>query len=390
MSSINPSSDPETPHTRQKLSQARNKIDEIDNKIVPLLCQRAGLVTEIAKIKQGERSPIYRPEREKEVYKKIELALKSCDTPAGIRLDSLKHIYREVMSASLELEGPLTVHYLGPQASFSHFAVNAHFGSSVNTQVHDSIPDVFHAVMHALVAKQNTTYGLVPIDNSTEGSVKTTLDSLLKFDVEIYGESYISVHHHLLYHEKLSSPDALRSIKKLYTIGIAKRQCRRWLRQNLSPELEVVRTASTAAAAQAAAQNKDGLAIASELAAELYGLDIVQKNIHDNPYNQTRFLTIGTQSCTATQDDKTSIVFSLTDSPGSLARLLNYFKKENINLTKIESHPNRIHLNEYYFFIDFLASAQSPKVSKILKKIKQKSIFLKVLGSYPRIESNTT
>ena len=365
------------PESPEDLSHLRKQIDATDQEIIRLLCQRFSLAKEIGSKKELEGSPVYRPDREREIYRNLAEFL-SERQDVGIPLRVLENIYREIMSASISMEKELIVAYLGPAASFSHVALQSRFGNTVQSCPEDSIGQVFRTV--AMERKAN--YGIVPVDNTTEGSIGITLDHLAHSDLKIYAEHYIPVRHFLLFH-KQKDP---RKVRCLYSIGIAYQQCREWVQRHLDHDIEYVEMPSTAAAAKQAAQRKDGAAIASQLAAQTYDLEIIASNIQDNSNNITRFLVIGYQQCQPTQDDKTSIIFSLLDQPGSLVSILSLFANANINLTKIESRSNRRNFGEYNFFVDFLGHKKDKPIVEILKQVKDRSSFLRILGSYPRMK----
>ena len=363
---------------KDDFNHLREEIDKTDSKILALLCERAQLAHSIGQHKKKNKSPVYRPDREREVYRNIKQFLK--ENPASpMSSAALERIYREVMSASIAIEGGPLVAYLGPEASFSHAAMQSCFGSKGRSAPQKSISDVFRIVE----AGQEADYGMVPIENTTEGAIGITLDNLLRSELKIYSEHYIPVHHHLLFHKKIKR----EKIRRVYSQRIAQEQCREWIHSRLNTtELEFVEMPSTAAAAQKAARAKDGAAIASQLAAQHYALEVIAENIQDSPNNTTRFLLIAKEQCQPTQDDKTSIVFSLSDKAGSLSKILNLFAKEDINLTKIESRSKRRNFGEYSFFIDFLGHSQEKYIRDILEKVRENSSSLKILGSYPRVD----
>ena len=253
----------------------RKEIDQTDGQIISLLCKRAELAHSIGKYKKKTKAPVYRPDREREVYAKLGSSLKK-NPKSLLSQQALESIYREIMSASIALEGAPAVAYLGPEASFSHAAFQNCFGSSGLSSPQNTIPDVFRAAQ----ASQGADYGIVPIENSTEGSIGVTLDYLLRFDLSIYAEHYITVRHHLLFYKKTK----IEKLQRIYSQGIAQEQCREWIYKYLNTKkLEFVDMPSTAAAAKKAAESKDGAAIASYLAAKYYGLEIIAENIQDNP-----------------------------------------------------------------------------------------------------------
>jgi chorismate mutase / prephenate dehydratase len=353
----------------ENLIEIRNQIDTLDKTIIETIQERAKLAMKIGEIKKSKGEPIYRPDREKEVYEKI------VNLSTGPLPDiALKSIYKEIMSASIQIEKGLQVAYLGPEGSFSHQAVRARFGSLVDSIQFNSIPEVFKAV-----ETDRVDYGLVPIENSSEGLVISTLDMFLLSDLKIYSEIYIKISLCLLGAE---SEIDLNSVKNLYGIKIGNSQCKNWIANNL-PNCEIIETSSTARAAMLVAEKKEGVAIASKIAAEHYGLQILRENIEDLPNNSTRFLIIGKSQCNPTGKDKTSIVFTVSDEPGSLFTAIKPFYEKKINLTKIESRPTRRNPWEYNFFIDFNGHEKDPEIIEILENLKKSSIFLRVLGSYP-------
>lgn len=355
------------------LENLRNAIDELDFTIVEKIQERAEIAKKIGEIKRENKSPIYRPDREKDVYEKIKKLNKGV-----ISNYTLEAIYREIMSSSFSVERGPKIAYLGPQGSFSHQAVRGKFGSSINSEPFLSISDVFSAV-----EKGNCDYGVVPVENSSEGFVNSTLDRLLttELSLKIYSEIYMRISLNLLgFNSNLSE------VKKIYGIKIANSQCKNWINTNLN-HCEIIETSSTAKAAQIVAEQRHGVAIASSIAAEIYGLDILFESIEDLSDNSTRFLIIGKSQCPPSGKDKTSIAFSLHDRPGVLYHILKEFNDNNINLTKIESRPTRIKVWEYNFFIDFYGHENDSHVSKVLKNLREKTTYLRVLGSYPISET---
>jgi len=345
----------------------RNKIDVFDRQIVRLLNQRAAIAAAIGKIKSRSKTEPYDPAREKTIIKNI----------AGINRGPLSHsslaaIYREIMSASLALERNITVAYLGPQASFSHQAAIKKFGASVNYIACETIDDVFDRVQ-----KADADYGVVPVENSTEGAVTSTFDRLTDTTLKICAEIYQPISNCLL------SRGAWNSIKKILSIPIVFGQCRKWLR-NEFPAAELVPAASTARAAELAARDKQAGAIAGRLAAEVYKLKVLAADIQDISGNATRFLVMGKLSTARTGDDKTSVVFSVKHRSGSLHDALGSLRKYNLNMTKIESRPNRLKAWEYLFFVDLEGHVEDPKVSKALLELDKHCLLLTILGSYPK------
>ena len=349
------------------LKNLRKKIDEIDKKIVNLLNKRAELTLGIGEIKSKKNRQIYAPDREKKVYENI---LKRNKGP--LDKEAIKSIYREVMSASIALEKSVKVAYLGPTASFTHLASLKKFGSSIKYLSCDSIADVFSDV-----EKDRADYGVVPIENSTEGAVTYTLDMFVHSNLKICSEILLEISHNLL------SNVPKDKIKKVYSNPQVFGQCRMWLKMNL-PKTPLIEVSSTTEAAQKAKRSKDAAAIASEMAAKTYGLKIIAKSIEDNPNNVTRFLVIGKEEALPTGLDKTSIIFSVKDRPGALYEMLVPFKKNNINLTKIESRPSKIETWKYYFFLDLEGHGEDKKVKKAVSELEKNCLYLKILGSYPK------
>ncbi|EQA45085.1 chorismate mutase [Leptospira broomii serovar Hurstbridge str. 5399] len=351
-----------------KLKEFREKIDSLDKEIVKAILARAEIASAIGEIKRENKDPIYRPDREKDVYEKI-LNLNVGPLPDKV----LIAIYREIMSGSFSVEKGLSVGYLGPEGSFSHQAVRARFGASVEASEFPSIPEVFRAV-----ETDKVDYGVVPVENSSEGLVNSTLDQFLVSDLNIYSEIYLKITLNLLGFEH-----DLHKIETLYGIKIANSQCRNWIAANL-PHVQISETPSTSRAASIVAEKKEGCAaIASSIAAEIYGLDVIRESIEDMSGNSTRFLIIGKNQCPPTGNDKTSIVLSVPDKPGSLYSVLKPFFDKGINLSKVETRPTRRTSWEYNFFIDFHGHRKDPVIEEVLNALKENTIYLRVLGSYP-------
>lgn len=350
------------------LSSLRKKVDKLDSCIVALLNQRAGLSSKIGKVKIKSQKGIYSSDREKEVLTRL---AKISRGPLNSK--ALEAIYREIMSASLSLEKPLTIAYLGPQATNTHFAALKKFGSSVNYHACDNISDIFNEV-----EKETCDYGVVPVENSIEGVVTHTLDMFMDSDLKICAQILLEVSHNLL------SNSPKEKIKKIYSNPQVFGQCRIWLETNL-PRAELVEVTSTSKAAQIAAKEKGAACIASILAAQVYGLKVVARDIEDSPHNITRFLVIAKDDVGQTGDDKTSLMFSIKDRVGALHDMLVPFRKYKINLTKIESRPSKRKAWDYYFFVDLTGHRLDKNVKKALAELEDKCKYLKVLGSYPNL-----
>lgn len=349
------------------LKELRHKIDELDKRIVQLLNERTGLVLEIGKLKSDEGKGAYAPDRESEIYHRLdELA------QGPLSKESLKAIYREVMSAALALERPLTIAYLGPEASFTHLAALSKFGSSVKYFPAGTISEIFQEV-----DQKRADYGVIPIENSIEGAVTHSLDRLIDSDLKISSEIAFEISHNLLSH----SP--LKEIRRVYSNPQVFGQCRGWLESNLA-RAELLETASTTQAAQRAAREDGAAAIASRLASTLYDLPIVAEGIEDRAHNVTRFLVIGREIPPPSGCDKTSILVSIKDKVGALYEMLAPIRRHKINMTKIESRPSKKKAWDYYFFIDFEGHVRNLKIKKMLEELESRVRFLKIIGSYPR------
>lgn len=348
------------------LKELRNKLDEIDKKVVNLLNKRARLILEIGRIKARDKKEIFVPEREKEIYRKIASANKG-----PLSNSSFEAIYREIMSSALSLEKPLKVSYLGPEATFTHLASLKKFGASIEYESCNTITDVFTEV-----ERSRCDYGVVPIENSVEGMVSHTMDMLIESDLKICSEILLEVSHSLL------ADCPLSKVKRVYSNPQVFGQCRLWLESNL-PGRELVEVSSTTRAALIASGEKNSAAIASEFAGKIYKLKTIVCSIEDSSHNITRFLVIGKTMAGRTGKDKTSIMFSIRDRVGALYTMLTPFKKYNINLTKIESRPSKKKPWQYYFFVDLQGHCQDKKVVEALDSLEKECQYLKILGSYP-------
>lgn len=349
------------------IKSLRKTIDSIDSRILKLLNKRGRIILEVAKIKGKTKSSIYVPDREKDVYQNL---ISKNEGP--LSNDSVKAIFREVMSSALQLERPLKIAYLGPEFTFTHIASMKKFGSSVNYTPCPTITDVF-----AEVEKGNSDYGVVPIENSIEGAVNHTLDMFVDSGLKICSEIYLEISHSLLSRESNKA-----KIVRIYSNPQVFGQCRMWLESNL-PKAELIEVSSTAKAAQIAASQKASACIASETAAKKYSLKVLYRSIEDSVHNVTRFLVIGRTDVRPTKADKTSLMFSVKDRAGALHDMLVPFKKNRINLTKIESRPSKVRPWEYYFFIDMEGHSRDTKVKRAMEGLKKVSSYMKVLGSYP-------
>lgn len=356
--------------SKQNLDKQREQIDKIDADIVQSLNQRLRIAHEIGKIKTESGADFYDPAREAEVFKKLS------DLNQGpLNQSALKAIYREVISASIALEKGLQVAFLGPEATYTHQAVLKNFGVSLKATPMKTISDVFSAVEAG-----DCDYGVVPIENSTEGAVFHSMDELVESDLKICAQVYLPIEHCLI------SQSSLESIKEVHSKDQALGQCREWLRRNL-PNAELVESHSTASAVEIAAERPEVAAIASSIAAELNKVAIVQKGIQDNSENVTRFLVIGKTDVRPLGEgnDKTSLVISLKDQSGALEKALMPFAKRGINLSKIESRPSRKKAWDYFFFVDLIGHIEEESVQAAIEELKECSSFVKWLGSYPNV-----
>lgn len=359
--------------SEQELQALRVRIDALDEKILELISQRARCAQEVGHIKmaslaEGEEAVFYRPEREAQVLKRImELNKGPLDN------EEMARLFREIMSTCLALEQPLKVAYLGPEGTFSQAAALKHFGQAVISKPMAAIDEIFREVAAGAVS-----FGVVPVENSTEGAINHTLDSFLEHDLVICGEVELRIHHHLLVAENTKT----ERITRIYSHAQSLAQCRKWLDAHY-PNVERVAVSSNAEAAKRVKSEWNSAAIAGDMAAQLYGLSILADKIEDRPDNSTRFLIIGNQTVPATGDDKTSVIISMSNKPGALHELLIPFHTSGIDLTRIETRPSRSGKWTYVFFIDFMGHKDDPLVRSALEKIAQEAVGLKVLGSYP-------
>lgn len=353
-----------------ELAAIRQRIDEIDERIIQLISERALCAQNIARVKQSldKDAEFYRPEREAKVLRKI------LDRNRGpLNDEEMARLFREIMSACLALEEPLNIAFLGPEGTFTHEAALKHFGHSVKTIALNAIDEVFREVESG-----SSHYGVVPIENSTEGVVNHTLDSFLQSPLKISGEVELRIHHHLL-----SRGSSLEQIERVYSHQQSLAQCREWLDINLS-RTERIGVSSNAEAAKRILSEPTAAAIAGDSAAKRYGLQILRSNIEDHPNNTTRFLIIGRPNASPSGHDKTSVLVAARNKPGSLFRLLEPLARHRVSMTRIESRPSHCINWEYVFFLDMEDHMDDPHVSAALKELKEEADLFNVLGSYPR------
>ena len=351
-----------------KLDELRKKISNIDGKIIELLDKRAKLVREVGDIKRTHNLPFYSPDRETKIYEMIDKKAQGV-----FPRKSLRFIFREIMSASIRLEEPLTISYLGPEATFTHQAAIERFGLSLHYIAEESIEDVFMDVEN-----ERADFGVVPIENSIEGVVNYTLDMFVNSSVKIVSEILIDIKHNLL-----SKARSLEEIKAVYSHPNAIGQCKGWLKKHL-PNVPVYETVSTAKAAKIAEKDPKTAAIASLAASEIYSLNVLARGIEDKTNNTTRFLVIGKTIPKKTGRDKTSFMFTIKDKVGALYEILSPFYEKRINLTRIESRPSRQKSWSYIFYVDVEGHIEDEKLKEALKEVEKLTVFLKILGSYPK------
>lgn len=352
------------------LQELRAEIDQVDREIVALLNRRARLSVKIGQVKReqaGEPSDsvIYQPDREAQVYAQV-----AEHNEGPLPTSALHSIYREILSSSRALQSPVRVGYLGPAATFTYEAAKRHFGSATTYVPCRTIGDVFDEVQ-----KRALDYGVVPIENSIEGSVHYTLDRFLDTDLQICAELELPISQNLLSHGTLDQ------ITRVYSHPQALAQCRKWLSEWL-PRAEQIETASTALAAQLA-QDASSAAIATEAASELYGLPIIARGIEDVATNVTRFLVIGRHRAERTGQDRTAVVFGVHNRTGALHQALTAFAENDVNLTRIESRPSRRRLWEYVFFADLDGHPDEPNVSRALDRLERSCTFVRIIGAWP-------
>jgi chorismate mutase/prephenate dehydratase len=353
----------------ERLDELRDRIDALDERIQVLINERAACAREVAAVKQADGGDphFYRPEREAAVLRRVG-ERNSGPLPA----EEMIRLFREIMSACLALEKQLTIAYLGPAGTFTQAAALKQFGHSVKTLALDSIDAVFREVEAGAA-----DYGVVPVENSTEGVISHTLDLFQRSPLSICGEVELRVHHHLL------ARDAGARISRVLAHQQALAQCRGWLQAHL-PHAELVAVGSNAEAARLVSKDDSAAAIASETAAEIYALKIIERNIEDQPNNTTRFLVIGKQAVLPSGNDKTSLLISVHNKPGALYAMLQHIAQQGVSMTRIESRPSRQGIWQYVFYIDVEGHRDDPAVAAALAALAQEAVAVKVLGSYPK------
>lgn len=356
----------------RKIDQIRDQIDQIDKKLLDLFSRRARLAIQIGaeKSKRNQSNHFHVPHREREIFERMKEL-----NPGPLPAASVEAIFREIFSATLALEKPLRIAYLGPETTFSHQAALKQFGHSAVFVPSHSIETIFKDVEQGII-----DYGVVPIENSIEGVVNLTLDCFVDSSLHICDEILLGIS---LYY--LSQSGNAKQAKKIYSHPQPLAQCRNWLNRH-APGIEQVATSSTAVAAEMASKDKHAAALAGKLAAEFYNLKIIAQKIEDRPRNTTRFLVISPEKSKKAKHNKTSVMFSIKDEAGSLINVLQMFARHDINLTKIQSRPLKNRPWEYLFYVDFQGHAEDPKIAKVLATVGRRCVFMRVLGSYPRNE----
>lgn len=350
-----------------ELGQFRDQIDSIDRQILELLNKRASLAEEIGAVKARTDAPVMRPEREAQVIDKLTAA-----NQGPLQPEHIKVLFKEIMSACRSLERRVQVAFLGPLGTYSEQAVWGFFGHCVMAEPVESIEEACRQVQAG-----QADYAVVPVENSTEGSVARTLDALVESSLLICGEVQLPIHHQLL-----CQTGSLEGIQKICAHPQALAQCRNWLRQ-YAPHIPQEAVSSNAAGAQLASEDATVAAIAGEAARDRYGLQAFQDHIQDDANNTTRFLVLGKQKTTPSGKDKTSLVASVPNKPGAVYKMLEPFNRENVSLTRLESRPARNTVWEYNFFIDLLGHESDESVKKALGELSASATYLLVLGSYP-------
>jgi chorismate mutase/prephenate dehydratase len=353
-----------------KLTGIRQRIDAVDEQLLQLFSERARLAQEVAHIKLAEGGPVafYRPEREAQVLRKVK-----ANNPGPLRSEEVARLFREIMSACLALEHPMKIAFLGPEGTFTEAAALKHFGHSVVSMPLGAIDEVFREV-----EARSADYGIVPIENSTEGMVNHTLDMLIGSPLKIVGEVELRIHHNLM-----GNVGSLAEVKRIYSHAQSLAQCREWLDAKLTG-VERVDLSSNAEAARRAAAEPGAAAVAGEMAAERYGLPVLARNIEDNPNNTTRFLILGHDEVPPSGDDKTTLLVAARNKPGALFQLLEPLARGGVSMTRIESRPSRQAMWEYVFFFDIDGHRQDPSVAAALRELEDNASLFKVLGSFPK------
>ena len=353
-----------------RLLALREQIDGVDRQILALISERARCAQQVGAIKQasGATGNFYRPEREAQVLRRV------IETNQGpLSSEEMARLFREIMSACLALEEPLKIAFLGPEGTFTQAAALKHFGQSIHSIPLRAIDEVFREVEAG-----SADYGVVPVENSTEGVVNHTLDMFLQSPLRICGEVQMRINHHLI-----TCAAELMAIRRIYSHRQSLAQCREWLDANM-PRVEQIEVSSNGEAALRVRDELDAAAIAGQCAADIYQLPTLVRNIEDEPNNTTRFLIIGSQPIMPSGDDKTALLVASLNRPGALFNLLEPLARNDVSMSRIESRPSRRGMWDYVFFIDLDGHAQDESVAKALAELREQASLFRVLGSYPK------
>ncbi|MFH0810640.1 MAG: prephenate dehydratase [Pseudomonadota bacterium] len=361
---------PSAKNSPDSLASLRGQIDALDERILALLNRRMTVVGEIGRLKSESNDQILDAAREHQVLDRLRVL-----NGGPLSAADVSSIFREVMSAARRLQRPASAAYFGPEATFTHLAALKYFGQGTTLVPQPNIKEVFASVEHG-----RTEFGVVPVENSTEGVVNYTLDLLYTTSLNICGEIYIEVEHYLV-----SAGAGQGEIKCIYSHPQPLAQCREWLAAKM-PGVPLMEARSTADAARKAKEEPGVAAITSSLAAQIYGLDVIAERIEDNPRNFTRFAVLGRRWCRPTGVDKTSLLFCTEDLPGALFSALAPFARRAINLTKLESRPMKAQAWRYIFFVDLQGHSDDPVVAETITELERCCRFVKLLGSYPRAD----
>jgi len=351
-----------------EMAALRRKIDALDEQVLALLNQRLEVAGQIGLVKSAAREPVLDAARENQVLNRL-----TSLNQGPLTASDVSAVFREVMSAARKLQRPASAAYFGPEGTFTHLAALKYFGQATELKPASSIKDVFDTV-----ERGRADFGVVPIENSTEGVVNYTLDLLNTTDLKLCGEVYLEIAHYLV-----SASGSRQGIERVYSHPQPLAQCRDWLSKNM-PGIPLLEASSTAHAAGIAKADPKAAAVTPLLAARIHGLNILEEHIEDNPRNYTRFAVLGRQECAPTGADKTSILFSTEDVPGALHSALAPFAKRGINLTKLESRPIKAQAWRYIFFVDLEGHATEAAVTETIDELKGCCRFVKLLGSYPK------
>ena len=354
---------------KQSLESLRNKIDAIDAQLIESISERARCAQQVAEVKEGQGDQAYyKPEREAQVLRRV---MEMNNGP--LENEDMARLFRQIMSACLALEKPVKVAYLGPEGTFTQEAALKHFGDSAVSVPQSAIDEVFREVLAG-----SCNYGVVPVENSTEGVISHTLDSFMDSSLKICGEVELRIHQHFMVGENTNK----QGITRVYSHAQSLAQCRQWLNANY-PSIERVAVSSNSEAAKRVQGEWNSAAIAGDMACELYSLQKLHQKIEDQPDNSTRFLIIGRESVPPSGKDRTSIVVSVRNKPGALHDLIAPFRRHNVDMSRLESRPSRNSKWSYVFFIDLEGHIEDQPVAAVLDELNSQVVELKVLGSYP-------